>query len=330
MSGVFVFDSLASRFQSKDREDELKGGKGAFGIALPMALASTASLGIGANEMVDSVLQFVTKGGFSGVNFEAEALNDVSHLISDLLTIVAPALPCLPLRAAAILGRLLSLAADYVPDHTVLPDEMIFQVIMLTFSWAALVQTMRPKLVAAMTLPKTLGVRDGKAYARLFQPTGMSWAQFKNLSANAMDWIDVEPHHEIPPTSGSSEYMYWLYSGSMDVKNSEGKELYTHTSSVGANRQTNQNAFMGLFGEAALLKCLEKTPVSKASSSSKPSFPGTVGETQAKAGANGATFLRIHTSQLKSLTDHDEDLASSMRKLLFHGLSSKLATQFAN
>ena len=85
---------------------------------------------------------------------------------------------------------------------------------------------------------------------------------------------------------------------------------------------------MGLFGESALLNCLENKPAPGMFGVTATRFPA-VPDAQARVGSTGATFLRIRTSQLKQLTNHDESLASSMRHLLFHGLSSKLAAKFA-
>merc|ERR1712187_64587 len=140
-----------------------------------------------------------------------------------------------------------------------------------------------------------------------------------------MDWVDVEPNQEV--VSGNEGFTYWLYNGSMIVKNSEGKELYTHATTGGA-KQLKEGAFLGLLGETALLQCLEKKTVGKLVPTATPFSEAP--DAQARAGPTGATFLRIRTSQLKHLTDNDEYLASCMRKLLFHGLSSKLEAQFAH
>jgi hypothetical protein len=58
-------------------------------------------------------------------NMEAEVFTDMSHLALDFASIMKAS------KATAVIGRVLVILADYVPDHSIHPEELVFQLFML-------------------------------------------------------------------------------------------------------------------------------------------------------------------------------------------------------
>jgi hypothetical protein len=245
-------------------------------------------------------------------SLQAEVLNDMAHVALDLTTFFGPSK--ILLRCAMVVGRLFAMGADYVPDHFMLPEELAFQLVMLFVAWVGLLKAASPMALASMVSKIT--IRDGKSFSKLFEPAGMTWSQYKAMSFCALDWIEVGPRQVITSDEDSEdEYFYWLYSGDAVVEN-KGKVLYTVTRRNG--RANSHDAGLGVFGEAQLLRKLDKNR------KRTKDYPRTTVE----AGPSGASLLRIHTANLSMLMDADQDMAHSIRTLLFQSMQDKLAAQY--
>ena len=118
---------------------------------------------------------------------QAEVLNDMSHIVSDLAGI-APTTYLL--RLLVIVARLLGVTSDYVYDHKVLPDELFFQASTLAVSSVLFFKSMFPMVQSLFISTDPL---DKAVYDQLFAPVGVSWMQFKVLKVSALDWIEVLP-----------------------------------------------------------------------------------------------------------------------------------------
>jgi hypothetical protein len=307
-------------------------------LALPLVLAFAASLFDGTSLSGLTLL-------LSSPLVEAEVLNDMA-LTLDLARFFGPA--NLTLRAAAVLGRIAAMGADYLPDHFMNPEEVVFQCFMLGLAWMALVKSAMPVVLSIIASSITL--RDGKAFSLLFGPAGMTWPQYKTLSVTALDWVTVEPGEIVTSDELSSldavgdgnrmdKYIYWLYAGETVIE-SQGKHLHNVTRVVGGpTTSLKQDAGRGLLGEMRLLRHMQakerggRSGKRKAKNHNKDkeheettttkSYP----RTTVKAGDTGATLLRIHTSNLIMLMDQDLDLAHAVRSLLFQGMHAKLAAR---
>jgi len=118
---------------------------------------------------------------------QAEVLNDMSHIVSDLAGL-APTTYLL--RLLTIVARLLGVTSDYVYDHKVLPDELFFQSSTLAVSSVLFFKSMFPMVKSLFISTDPL---DKAVYDQLFSPVGVSWMQFKALKVSALDWIEVLP-----------------------------------------------------------------------------------------------------------------------------------------
>jgi hypothetical protein len=131
------------------------------------------------------------------VTVEAQLLNDMSHLGIDLAGFFIPSL--LALRVAAIAGRVCTMAADYIPDHTIVPEELLFQISMLTIGCLGLMKAALIPMAAAAYSARSVSIRDGRAYNMLFQPAGTSWSHYKALSVcGVLDWISLQSGEGTP------------------------------------------------------------------------------------------------------------------------------------
>jgi hypothetical protein len=226
-------------------------GNSAVGSAVVAAAAKAVAATTGAATATAATTTTTTA-------VEVEILSDISHVVLDLFTVFgSPSL--VAMRLASIVGRLCLMAADYLPDHFMLPEELLFQVFMLSVAWIGLVKSTLPLALSnlAFGLQNKNGksktgtgvtpfIRDGKAYVELFRPTGVTWKQFKALSVYALDWVDVpegsvitsnEKHHQEQQQQAGNQaagndddkddddYVYWLYRGKA-VVHSMGKTVH--------------------------------------------------------------------------------------------------------
>jgi hypothetical protein len=302
-------------------------------LALPIVLAFAASLLEGTSlTALTSIM--------SSPLIEAEVLNDMA-LTLDLARFFGPA--NLTIRVAAVLGRIAAMGADYLPDHFMHTEELVFQCFMLGLAWMALVKSAMPVVLSIIASNITL--RDGKAFSLLFGPAGMTWPQYKTLSATTLDWVTIGPGEIVTSDELSSldavnadthidKYIYWLYAGETVVE-SQGKNLHNVTRLVGGSTTSlKQDAGRGLLGEMRLLRYMQgkergsRVDKRKAKNNKRDIInTKSYTRTTVKAGDGGATLLRIHTSNLVMLMDQDVDLAHAMRSLLFHGMHAKLAAR---
>ena len=271
---------------------------------------------------------------------EAEVLNDMAHVALDMFTVFGPAR--LVTRLAAIIGRVCAMLADYVPDHKVLPEELVFQSIMMLLACWGLLQALLPMLLAAVlvpTGPSTL-LRDGKAFAALFQPSGVTWSQFKAMRALCVDWMEVEPHAMITPqhdedgnggvdVDDNGDCVYWLHRGQANVLSNDGRKVVSRIEVGTTTPSYKVPAGRRLLGETRLLTTTTKlsgirfatATATATASTNRPSSH------QIQAGPNGATLLRIRPRKLRLLLQADPSLAEAWRTLVVSSLHDKLLAQ---
>ena len=264
---------------------------------------------------------------------EAHLLAELSHIGLDFATFLFGGTGVVALRAAAVLGRVCALGSDYLPDHMVFADELVFQLFMLGVSMMALVQAVLPAAFAVTSLSK-ISLHDGKAFAHLFEPAGTTWTQFKALlSMQALEWItlDVTENNDTvtEDDSQNDEHIYWLFSGAVQVTESlvpsnvddapSARQTY-HLTATRRGRAT-EDAGRRLVGERRLLQSLGTSTNSKktTSTAAKPKTKLTL-----QATAPNTKLLRIHTGSLRLLMNHDQHLADAIRTLLFASMEAKL------
>ena len=232
---------------------------------------------------------------------EAELLTDMAHVALDCTTFFGPATT--GIRLVAILGRLFAIGADYLPDHTIHIEEVIFQAFMLAIASSGFIQSALPTLraVSARTT-----IRDGRVFIKTFSRAGMTWMQYKAMAAvSALEWIEVEggniiSSEESPPDSIPHDYFYFLYNGTVTV-HSQGQELGHCFEPCLVGEMQFARQLDGHDGDEDLPKMT------------------------IKAGDQWATLLRIQSSKLVELMKNDDKLAKSIRSLIVKGMQQKLS-----
>jgi hypothetical protein len=69
---------------------------------------------------------------------EAEVLTDMSHMVMDFSGFFGPSKSLL--RLCSVLGRILIIGADYLPDHNVHPEELVIQLVLLAINLSDVVK----------------------------------------------------------------------------------------------------------------------------------------------------------------------------------------------
>ena len=231
---------------------------------------------------------------------EAELFNDAAHVALDFATMMGPA--TVAIRALAVIGRIFVMASDYVPDHAMLPEEFVFQVVMLGISSAALARSLPP-----MFATKEMTMRDRKCFDSFFRPAGITWMQYKLVSATAMEWTDAIPGAIITTDEmdgAAHQDLYWLYRGEIEIQ-SKG-EVIQRISSKTAH----------LLGDLTFANTSPKTD------HANKTHP----KTTAKAGLKGATLLRVDTIKLKELMKRDDGLDKAVRNMLLDVMQERIAS----
>jgi hypothetical protein len=269
---------------------------------------------------------------------EAHVLTDVAHVGLDLAVFMGQGV--LALRLAAVLGRLCAMGADYLPDHTIIPEELVFQTAMLAFSCLGLLRA--AILPSAAAAAKNIGIRDGKAFRALFAPTGLTWNTYKAMTAvGAIDWVTLNRTEQVLANDNEvagDRHVYWLYDGQMELQ-SAAKATGRHNKrqhelppklviSRSKRDSANGNAPAALVAEHRLLESSSSYTAggpAALTGATTTSFAAPASTMAAQVTSETATFLRLNVGRLKRfITDHDPAAAEAMRVLLVQGLDAKL------
>jgi len=266
--------------------------------------------------------------GMEGNPIEAEVLNDLSHVALDLLTLINP--DTLILRAASVVGRILSMTSDYVLDNRISPDDLILQSGTLTASIILFAKSALPLLTMVMTEERSsITFRDKSAYQSIFRAAGVSWMQYLMLlGTGTIEWIDyVSPKtvlHVSPPLDQKDEkYVYWLYQGNAEIKYYGNVDTLQFLD-MRRGKSTGSHKDVGLLADTNFIANLHDDNGNKCKRSTDMPQVSTV-----TVGSKGATVLKINMDKLTKLTKYDNKLKSSLRNLFLNAMHKKLRNLLA-
>lgn len=74
---------------------------------------------------------------------EAEVLIDLSHVAMDFSGLLTPSSKAMSRLVFSMVGRLLVLGADWVPDHSIHPEELVFQLFFMGVTLAEVLKAPR-------------------------------------------------------------------------------------------------------------------------------------------------------------------------------------------
>lgn len=337
-----------------------------FATTSPSKAVATAAFGTTTTAAAAASTMFAgsatTAGGFDNVlSVESQVLNDMSHIGIDLASFFIPSV--LALRIAAIVGRICTISADYIPDHVIVPEEMVFQTVMLSIAFLGLLKSAFIPLAASMYNSNhtntTPSKKDWRAYSSIFQPAGTSWSQYKALSVcGVLEWITLHAGDTVvetspttstsnandttTPSSDHDQYMYWLYSGDLLVDNDHHRYVVSSTgSSKLSSSSSSKKSLHRLFGEEHLLQSLSGTNINPQTSNrngrpNKKRYQPHKNNDMTSNNNNSyrvvvtspdVTLLRINTNRLQIVMDLDPTLRECIRTMIIQGLEAKLQAQ---
>lgn len=171
-----------------------------------------------------------------------------------------------------------------------------------------------PSLVATSSI-SSLSVRDLRAYSGLFKEVGLTVLQFKTLlSSRTLDWVDYDPN-EVVELNG--EYMHYLHTGHATCYSK-------HSLSIAERTQVSDR----IFGDVQFAKALEsrenksnKKPCAMTKRASSMIAP----RDSFLVDSNGASMLKISTTKLLQLMEHDDELFCSIQRLVLLCMQEKLS-----
>eukprot|EP00816_Leptocylindrus_hargravesii_P001131 CAMPEP_0196813504 /NCGR_PEP_ID=MMETSP1362-20130617/37191_1 /TAXON_ID=163516 /ORGANISM="Leptocylindrus danicus, Strain CCMP1856" /LENGTH=405 /DNA_ID=CAMNT_0042189777 /DNA_START=341 /DNA_END=1558 /DNA_ORIENTATION=- len=325
---------ITTKLQSTN--DEFQGSSSSrWSSILSSAVAISSSLPGTEDEISSSVSHLIAltdtvNDAIFDTQIQSEVLSDLAHVALDFFTFLTPEMALL--RGAALLGRIFSIYADYIPDHFIRADEAMFQFVMLAVSSFLFAQSTLPLAMAGISsialaekgqLSRSAW-KNTYALYHLFLPVGISKLQFRCLVAtNTIDWVDVDPNKILVDNQGRTEYLYWLYRESTEICLSE--DLSVSYIECLKDDKGNKSEFAGLLADMSFLCALEQRKLKhkqgKASAPSSCKCPQVI----IKAGPKGARVMRLHKKKLLELMKNDNDLSDSIQTLLTSGMQQMLS-----
>lgn len=248
-------------------------------------------------------------------NIEAEVFADLAHATLDVATLFS--INPIMLRIFIFVGRIFAILSDYVPDHSMTPDETIFQLSMLILSGRTLYDDAR-KLVSSST--KSISFKDRKIYLIAFQPIGISWMEYKALISDALEWVELLPGTCLCEENDS---LLLTYRG----------DVYQDVDGFTIHRYGTSNAtrVLDMIGDLSLvMQQIDSKSYRKGKI--KNTKPATtlhdIGQQQSqyklRAGSDGSLLLRININKLLDIANEDEKLFGSIKNLVSNGIQNRL------
>lgn len=304
-------------------------------------------LGMSPAEFADAVQHAVTKSGVETTDImaaldnmggdtetEAAILSDLSGATEDLLMVFAPEM--IILRLGGLIGKILELASDYLPNKSIRGDELLVNLPVIAATGFLLSRSALPLIQAQFV---AVDRRDLTAYMKCFKPVGITMLQFKAMkSTGCFDWIYCEPgeilidekNYDGDPATNSTvcdelyndegKYLYWQLDGT--VKRSfRGKQISIIERKSG--RHINNPRAQGLLGDTSFLYHMENESTmgdGGTDGCTSPFHPITTITVVSRS-----RMLRIDGEKLQDLMDHDDRLESSIRLLLLKSLRQKIS-----
>lgn len=261
----------------------------------------------------------------------SEIFSTAAHVSLDLSTLVVPITPIF-LQLLSVMGRLFCIASDYIPDHTMLPEEFVYQISMLGISTTALVRSLQDTFNAST---RKLTMRDRKCFASLFRPAGVTLMQFKMLMATeTLEWKDMTQGSLITCEESSSpfesnkkhevhsenNYIYWLYNGEL-----EGQSKSNVIQTIKPKRKHLIGDLSFTFKAPLEKKKLSASSVESSTKKHKKGYDKYPTAT-VRVKSDIATVLRFDITKLKHLMAGDKLLDRAIQDLLLDSMQERLSS----
>ena len=251
----------------------------------------------------------------NSIDVQAEFFADMAHIALDLAVFISP--ETIALRSIIFFGRVFSILSDYLPDHKMTMDELIFQSCMLIFATKMLIHSIKPLLSAPIDVTS---FKNRRLYQGVFSPAGLTWMQYATI-ASMSEWIELPADTVIFEEEAS---LYLTYRGDVTI--------FSDGSKVQNFGKYNGKYTFDLIGDLQFSrKIIDQRTRNVAQQNTCSASGGIIKKPQVthrtlKAGPNGTSLLRIDTNYLLELMDRDELLADRIKDLVFSSMQKKLSS----
>ena len=274
---------------------------------------------ISPDQVTDVIQQVSDTAANIDVNEEAALLNDLAEVSEDMLVLVAP--ETIILRLGAVIGRVLELLSDYLPEQSIRNDELLVNVPLFSAALFLLSRSAIPRIRAQFI---DLNEQDKWAYYLCFKPVGLTLLQFKGMKAlDVFEWIECKPGEVLidekewtaeslksdnnddsdkKTTPTAWKYLYWQSDG--EVERSFRGKTFGSLKRRNGKHIDNQDA-QGILGVTRFLYFLEEENRRQYGGSTTSEYQFHPIDT-ITVGPKGARLLRIDSFKLFDLMDHDQ------------------------
>lgn len=245
----------------------------------------------------------------SDQDVEAQIFGDVAHLILDFATICSP--DTVLLRLLIFVGRICSIMSDYLPDHTMTYDELVFQSTMLAISTKMFLKKFATII---SSLNESTSFKDLRIYKSVFYPAGFSWIQYKTLLAmGVLRWDHCNPGMYLLEDQDSLLITYkgeinHLVNGFPFARYGMCEGKFCHD-------------IIGDFSQSP-----EFLDTKRKKSFKQQQRDGEKDIRILRAEQTGATLLRIDTKKLLEYAREDIDIAESTKNLYFNAMQKTISS----
>lgn len=266
---------------------------------------------------------------------EASVFADLAHICTDFVNVITESTAVV--RLSIVMGRIFTIAADWLPDHYIRKNDLSFDIVLVTLSLGLFIKSFLPLSYGLFSKTDRI---DKEVYEVLFEPVGVSWLQFKALNAISAEWVEFPPNTLLVNETGrinnngeneeecpssfdqaavcDEDALYWLYEGNSVITFNDHSTPYIH-------RQTDEDIHdPGTTGFIGIVRFLERFDAVYINAAEADTDLVLFPRYAISTGDKGAKLIRFDGPKMHELMNNDEPLASSVRALLLRGLQRKM------
>jgi hypothetical protein len=296
-------------------------------LALPIPEAETTI-----STVTDMISSYLSDPNLEA-QIEASVFADLAHICTDFINVITESTAVV--RLSIVMGRIFTIAADWLPDHYIRKNDLSFDIVLVTLSLGLFIKSFLPLSYGLFSKTDRI---DKEVYEVLFEPVGVSWLQFKALNAISAEWVEFPPDTLLVNETGrinnnnseneecpsfdeavcDEDALYWLYEGNSVITFNDHSTPYIH-------RQTDEDIHdPGTTGFIGIVRFLERFDAVYINAAEADTDLVLFPRYAISTGDKGAKLIRFDGPKMHELMNNDEPLASSIRALLLRGLQRKM------
>jgi hypothetical protein len=245
---------------------------------------------------------------------EAQFCRDIAHFCLDVATVCSP--DTMVLRLLIFCGRICSILSDYLPDHELAMDELLFQSTMLIISTNMFFKKLSTTITS---LNESTSFRDRRIYKSTFYPAGFTWIQYRTLlSLEVLTWVHHNPETVFVQ---DDESLLIIYKGAVEQFDQDAIVRRFGTTEEGKFRYD----VIGDLSQGPELLDRKKRKSLK-DNQRKDSMQNRV----LRTGTSGAMMLQIDMKKLIAYANEDMEVSENAKNLYFNAKKKMLLVSYAD